>query len=130
MVDGLVVEGEQVKKVWQEAFRRLGTVDESEKAFDKDLMLEIKEEVTKEEELHIDSVCDGLNSPIKKEEVAHIIQQLQSGKAAGIDSLINEIFKYGGEAIGTATWRLCEEMFRPERIPARIAIVVSLCLAW
>ena len=46
-----------------------------------------------------------------------VLQNLKNGKAGGIDSLVNEIFKYGGNEIAAATWRLCEEVFRLERIP-------------
>ena len=34
-----------------------------------------------------------------------------------MDQVANEILKYGGEGIGVATWTLCREMFRLERIP-------------
>src|SRR6185437_2581209 len=50
-------------------------------------------------------------------EVLQVMHNLKNGKAGGIDTLVNEIFKYGGNEIAVATWRLCEEVFRLERIP-------------
>ena len=55
-----------------------------------------------------------LNSPIVEEEVLRVIANLKQGKAAGVDMMINEILKFGGEGIGRATARLCEALFRLE----------------
>ena len=46
-----------------------------------------------------------------------VIANLKQGKAAGVDMMINEILKFGGEGIGKATARLCEALFRLERVP-------------
>ena len=66
----------------------------------------------------MEGIPDEINRPIELNEVVTAIRQLKNDKAAGIDGLVNELFKYGGDAISTATWRLCEEMFRLERIRA------------
>jgi hypothetical protein len=58
-----------------------------------------------------------INKPIESQEVHSVITNLKQGKAAGIDSLVYEIFKFGGEGISQSTARLCNELFELERIP-------------
>ena len=76
---------------------------------------EVKEELLISRQL--DSLCFDLNQSISEDEVFEVIANLKNGKAAGLDSLANEIFKFGGEGISRATAKLCEEMFRAERVP-------------
>ena len=118
-MDGLVVKGDLVLKVWQEAFRKLFAADEQDPAFDRTFMLRIKHEVAQEEVkgIQVDNICEQLNAPIALQEVISVLHNLRNGKAGGIDSLINEIVKYGGNDITVATWRLCEAVFRLEKIP-------------
>jgi hypothetical protein len=80
---------------------------------------EIQQEVRDEMSIshQFDALNDDLNRPIDSDEVLSVIGKLKQGKAAGVDTLIYEIFKYGGEGIGQATARLCEEIFRLERVP-------------
>ena len=82
-------------------------------------MLRIKHEVAQEEVkgIQVDNICEQLNAPIALQEVISVLHSLRNGKAGGLDSLVNEIFKYGGNEIMVATWRLCEEVFRLEKIP-------------
>ena len=77
-------------------------------------MLRIKHEGAQEEikGIQVDNICEQLNAPIALQEVIAVLHNLRNGKAGGIDSLINEIFKYGGNEITVATWRLCEELQR------------------
>ncbi len=92
---------------------------DGENSFNKEFLEEIQKEV-KAESLsspQFDTLNRDLNQPIEEEEVLTIIGTLKQGKAAGVDTLVNEIFKYGGEGIGKATAKLCEEMFKLERIP-------------
>jgi hypothetical protein len=49
--------------------------------------------------------------------VQSVIANLKQGKAAGVDPLVNEIFKYGGEGVCQSTAILCNELFELERIP-------------
>ena len=64
-----------------------------------------------------DALNRDLNRPIAEDEVFRAIDKLKQGKAAGVDGLVNEIFRYGGDGIGKATAKLCQEMFSIERIP-------------
>lgn len=118
LFDGVIVRGDETREVWKEAFRRVFSVDGGENAFNREFLEEIQQEV-KEAELssQFDTLNRDLNQPIVEEEVLTVISSLKQGKAAGVDTLVNEIFKYGGEGIGKATAKLCDEMFRIERIP-------------
>jgi hypothetical protein len=116
LFDGVVVTGDNVLK---EAFRRIFAVDADDKAFRTEKLEEIQQEVRDEMSIshQFDALNDDLNRPIDSDEVLSVIGKLKQGKAAGVDTLIYEIFKYGGEGIGQATARLCEEIFRLERVP-------------
>ena len=46
-----------------------------------------------------------------------VIGNLRQGKAAGVDAMVNEILKFGGEGIGKATAKLCQFMFNCEKVP-------------
>ena len=50
-----------------------------------------------------------------KEEVKIIVQKLKNAKASGIDGVIGEFFKYGGETVLEATWRLFRRLFEEEK---------------
>jgi hypothetical protein len=119
LFDGVVARGDSILEVWKEAFRKLSAVDKDEKTFKAQFLEQIQQEVKTELSIsqQFDSLNTELNDPIKYEEVTGIIAKLNQGKAAGIDAMINEIFKFGGEGICKATARLCEELFRIERIP-------------
>ena len=116
LMEGMIVSGEQAKQVWQKAFEKLGDLDENNVAFDKAFLEEVKQEV-KSNEQDPSSIANELDEPISYKEVADAIQAQKNGKAAGIDGLVSEIIKYGGESIERAVWRMCEEMFRLEHIP-------------
>ena len=94
-------------------------VDPEESAFSVEFLEEIQQEVKAEMLVshQFDSLNDDLNRPIVEDEVILVLRNLKQGKAAGWDRLVNELFKHGGEGIGKATAKLCEEMFRLERIP-------------
>ena len=111
LFDGVVVCGDKIREAWREAFRRVFAVD-GENSFNKEFLEEIQKEVKAESllSLQFDTLNSDLNQPIAEEEVLSIIGTLKPGKAAGVDALVNEIFKYGGDGIGKATAKLCEEL--------------------
>jgi hypothetical protein len=119
LFEGVVVTGDNVLGVWKEAFRRIFAIDADDKAFRMEKLEEIQQEVRDEMAIsrQFDDLNDDLNRPIVSEEVLGVIGKLKQGKAAGVDTIVYEIFKYGGEGIGQATARLCEEIFRLERVP-------------
>src|SRR4051812_43366895 len=62
MMDGLVVKGDLVLKVWQEAFRKLFTADP---AFDRVFMYRIQGDLQEEAKGNlVDSIFAQLNAPI------------------------------------------------------------------
>jgi len=94
-------------------------VDHDERNFNAKFQEEIRQEISDETQCshQFDSLNLDLNKPIECQEVCSVIAKLKQGKAAGIDSLVYEIFKFGGEGITQSTARLCTEIFELERIP-------------
>jgi hypothetical protein len=119
LFDGVIACGDSILEVWREAFQRLSAADGDDKAFSAEFLEQIQQEVKQELEMshQFDSLNMDLNQPINEKEVLGVIAKLNQSKAAGVDAMVNEILKYGGEGIGRATARLCEAMFRLERVP-------------
>lgn len=65
-----------------------------------------KEERKEEEELSM-------------EEVRKAIRMLKDGKAAGIDELPSEAWKYGGEGMEEWVWEFCNRVWKGEGWPER-----------
>ena len=60
----------------------------------------IKQVVEMESSLANDkSPAEELDRDIEREEIATAIKELKNNKSAGIDNIISEIIKYGGEAV-------------------------------
>ena len=80
---------------------------------------ETRHEVESEMKLsyQFDSLNMDLSQPILEAEVLKVVANLKQGKAAGVDAMVNEILRFGGEGVGKATARLCEFMFRCEKVP-------------
>ena len=51
------------------------------------------------------------------EEVRKVISRLKNGKAAGVDGIVNEIIKHGGEQVHVAMWQLIDICFEEESTP-------------
>ena len=77
----------------------------------------VEEEIRGEEQDQLHEGDEQLNAPMTKEEVKIIVQKLKNAKASGIDGVIGEFFKYGGETVLEATWRLFRRLFEEEKIP-------------
>ena len=56
---------------------------------------------------------------INKGEIREAIKKLKEGKAAGIDEIPNEIWKYGGEEIEEWTWSFCNRIWKGEGWPEK-----------
>ena len=61
----------------------------------------------------------GLNGTIRYAEVRGVIMGLKNGKAAGVDEIVNEVLKYGGEQVKVIIWQLVQTCFETEKIPAQ-----------
>ena len=116
-MEGKLVTGDLVKGAWQQAFQKLGEQDENDISFDAEFLVNTKKEVMEAESSRFASASQELDVPISRNEVRNAIKSLKRRKAVGVDKVVNAILKYGGDGIGDATWSLCHEMFRLERIP-------------
>ena len=45
------------------------------------------------------------------------VKRLRRGKATGVDGMVNEVLKYGGEGVVGVIWELCVKCFEVERVP-------------
>lgn len=119
LFDGVVARGDSIREVWREAFRRVFAVGADDNDFSSEHLEEIQQEVSAEMLVsrQFDYLNVDLNKPLQEEEVTKVIAKLNQGKAAGVDAVVNEILKFGGDGIGKATARLCNEMFKAEKVP-------------
>lgn len=97
--NGIEVTGEEVSLVWKDAFEKLGKEEEVKGLFDE----KFKEAVTKEVE-ETEERCNQrgegrLNRRIEFAEVEKMVKSMSNGKAAGVDKIVHEIIKYGGESV-------------------------------
>jgi hypothetical protein len=72
-----------------------------------------------EEEERSGRYKDGrvLNVDISLEEVERAVGKLKSGKADGVDGVIPEILKYGGDNMVEAVYELCRLVWEREKLP-------------
>ena len=115
--EGREVHGEAVKKVWSMAFEELGKERKEESRFDSKFEAEVREEVEEIGRTNRDRGDGDLNKKIRYEEVKSVIGRLCNGKAAGIDEIVNEVIKYGGEPTSLMIWQLIKNCFETEVIP-------------
>lgn len=54
---------------------------------------------------------------IGKEKIMRVIRKLKDGKAAGIDGILSEAWKYGEEKKEQWAWKFCNKVWRGERWP-------------
>ena len=90
--------------------------------FDCEFAKEVEAEVKRisnqqQEEKEEEKAIKRLNKEITQKEVDKAINQLKNGKAAGIDRIIGEVMKEGGEMLRAAVGQMCCEAWR-ERVPA------------
>ena len=134
-VDGWVTGSELVKR-WRQAFEEVGKGLEAEVGFDDDVkkavegcvdgcvaeyIYDVRDEDTRDEKLEME-VEGGvehttLNGVVRMWEVRRAIKRLQNGKAVGVDGVVGEVLKYGGEWMEESLWRLCAAVFVGEVVP-------------
>lgn len=112
-----VVDEQGIREVWARAFERLGK-NTNNGNFDEQWAERVSKRVERESKKNRENLNEVLNQPIMLEETRIAISKLKRGKAVGVDNYMNEIFLYGGEKIEEATWILCREVFRQEKLPA------------
>lgn len=116
MQDGTVLEGKDALKVWEDTFKFLGCFDPDDARFDRKFVdkteLELK---TLEESKEIGPSV--LEKAISHDEVKVALNALRCGKAQGLDGIMAEILKFGGEPVSLALWLLIKRIFEEETIP-------------
>lgn len=60
---------------------------------------------------------DGEEEEIRREDIKGIIKKLKEGKAAGLDGIPNEAWRYGGEEVKDWVWKFCNKVWRGEGWP-------------
>lgn len=70
----------------------------------------------------------GMQEGINRKEVEKVMARLKSGKAAGIDGVIAEMLKFGGEVIADWMFWICDLAWRSGEVPEewREAVIVPL----
>ena len=114
--EGHEVEGGEIKRVWKEAFEKLGKKGGQE-PFDEKFTESVENEEEEIEQTNKEREAGELNEKIRLEEVRKIINRLKNGKAAGVDGIVNEIIKHGGEQVHVAMWQLIDICFEEESTP-------------
>jgi hypothetical protein len=121
--EGEVVRGEEIAGAWATVFKKV--VVEMEGEYDEELKEEVVRELRDMEEEKEDGdgrsarYKDGsqLNVEMTGEEVEEVVQNMKNGKASGVDEVIAEVLKHGGEGMMMALVVLCRDVWGKERIP-------------
>jgi hypothetical protein len=125
---GRWVVGEEMRKKWRETFESVGRKVEAESGFDEEQKAAVEAAVDGwtadwpvEEEVEMEwegeVVYTSLDGDVLRWEVARAIKKLKSGKSVGVDGVVAEVLKHGGEWMGESVWRLCWMVFRGEKVP-------------
>jgi hypothetical protein len=91
-IDGKLVGGKLAKKEWVEAFEKLGRANGGDDRYDQEFWEQTRELV--EEWGEGEEEGGELDEELTMEEA---IGELRRGKAPGVDGVVNEVLKYGGE---------------------------------
>ena len=120
---GEVVRQEEAMKVWKEAYERLGKGTEEKGRFDDEFkeLLELVVEKTENEEMRDEMKREArdscLNCDLSLKEVATAVKALKRRKAGGVDHIVSEILKYGGEEMISVVWYMCSCAWKHECVP-------------
>ena len=113
--DGKLVSGKDAEQVWIESFKKLGLESSDFKDFDLDFYQQISAVVKDHPVIATDN--KDLDQQITLEEVRNAVNKLKRGKAVGIDGVMNEVFKYGGDQVTVYLWKLFCRIFDSEVFP-------------
>ena len=59
----------------------------------------------------------GLDDPLDKLEVKRVMEKLKNNKSTGVDKVVAEILKYGGDWMLESVWMLCCRVWEEEEVP-------------
>jgi hypothetical protein len=111
-----LVGGIEAMNIWMEAFKKLGRADGGDERYDKGFWEETRK-LVEEWGKGREEGEEELDEPIRLGEVRRAIDQLRRGKAPGVDGVVNEVLKYGGEGMTRALHVLFGCFFERERVP-------------
>jgi hypothetical protein len=111
-VNELVVNGESITdkkemaRVTERFWKEIGSMHEDMNEVDVNLTLERKE-------------LDDMNEEPQLEEVRRVVVRLRNDKAAGLDDIPYEMYKFGGEIMIKKLHELFIEIWKDERVPCK-----------
>ena len=108
--------GEAAKAAVREAFHALGVEDLDDKKFDQLFARRILEFVRRKEGERIECM-EELDGRFSVEELQAVLKRLKNGKAAGVDDIIAEWLKHGGERMTYALWVMVNSAWATEKCP-------------
>ena len=114
--NGQIVTGNDACNAWIESFSKLGRESSDFSDFDASFYIHIKEKVKQFVNLSYHNECI-LDTPFTLEEVKSAISNLGKGKAVGLDGIMNEVFKYGGEMVAVYLLKFYQKIFDNETFP-------------
>ena len=103
--------------MWKKAFEKLGKKGNHQEIFDERFATEVREEMEEVVGSNNERGMDDLNDEIRYAAVKKIVSRLKNGKAAGIDEIVNEVIKYGGEQVSVVIWQIIRICFEGEKTP-------------
>ena len=120
---GVVVRGAEIAGAWATVFRKV--VVEMKGEYDEGLKEEVVTELRDMEEEREDEDVRGvryrdgsqLNVEVTEKEVEKVVEKMKNGKAGGVDEVIAEVLKHGGDGMMRALVVLCRDVWGKERIP-------------
>ncbi len=114
--NGQIVTGKDACNAWIESFSKLGRESSDFADFDTSFYVHIKGKVKQflNQSYQNNSILD---TPFTLEEVKTAISNLGKGKAVGLDGIMNEIFKYGGEMVAVYLLKFYQKVFDSEIFP-------------
>ena len=59
----------------------------------------------------------SLGMEVQKWEVERAVSRLKNGKACGVDGVVGEVLKHGGEWMVASLWKMCRRVFGEGEMP-------------
>src|SRR5271168_1238557 len=113
---GDMVCGADASNAWMEYFKLLSQEDTDSKDFDSGFY-KVVDNYVHEFGIQSFNCTNELDAPIELQEIKTAVKKLKRSKACGLDGIMNETFKYGGDQALEHLTYLCNEVFRTEDFP-------------
>jgi hypothetical protein len=128
--EGGWVEGREMIEKWRWTFQKIGKELEEKGGFDDEWKKEIEEGLEegmgggdgREEKIEMEWEKEKrettLDGAVMRWEVSKAIRKLRNGKAVGVDRVVGEVLRNGGEWMEKSVWKLCDVVFQSAELPA------------